>query len=99
MSSQALQLAQHLRRQGFIVVLALTRPFAFEGPRRTVQANAHIEAMKEAAHLMVGIRRIRRIRGLKGLLLGPGGGLHWKSKNLIVQSGLSGNAAGVLMIL
>lgn len=49
-----LQLVNHLRRQGFFVAVALTRPFAFEGARKLEQADTLIEAMEEVAHLMVG---------------------------------------------
>lgn len=48
-----LQLVNHLRRQGFFVSVALTRPFGFEGVRKLEQADALIEAMEEVAHLVV----------------------------------------------
>ncbi|MEW5307186.1 MAG: hypothetical protein WDW36_009594 [Sanguina aurantia] len=56
-STLMLQLARHLRRQGFFVASALTRPFAFEGPRKMEQADALIESLQEVAHLMVVIEQ------------------------------------------
>lgn len=49
-----LQLVNHLRRRGYFVAVALTRPFAFEGARKREQADTLIETMEEVAHLMVG---------------------------------------------
>ena len=48
-----LQLAASLRRAGFFVVAALTRPFDFEGRRRLEEADALIEAMADVAQLTV----------------------------------------------
>ena len=55
---QLLQLVNHLRRHGFFVGVALTRPFRFEGARRMEQADALIEIMEEVASLTVSTRRI-----------------------------------------
>jgi len=49
-----LQVVNHLRRCGFFVGVALTRPFAFEGARKAEQADALIEAMEDVASLVVG---------------------------------------------
>jgi hypothetical protein len=43
---QVLQLANYLKRQGCFVVVALTRPFDFEGLRKLEQADALIEALQ-----------------------------------------------------
>lgn len=43
---QVLQLANYLKRQGCFVVVALTRPFDFEGLRKLEQAGALIEALQ-----------------------------------------------------
>eukprot|EP00967_Tisochrysis_lutea_P004065 scaffold4843_cov18-Tisochrysis_lutea.AAC.1 len=48
-----LQLVNHLRRQGFFVAVALTRPFGFEGNRKMEQADALVEAMEEVSNLVV----------------------------------------------
>jgi hypothetical protein len=48
-----LQLAAYLRRAGYFVVAALTRPFDFEGRRRLEEADALIEAMSDVAQLTV----------------------------------------------
>lgn len=48
-----LQLARHLRRQGYFVAVALTRPFEFEGARKLEAADTLIAAMQEVAHLVV----------------------------------------------
>lgn len=43
-----------LRRRGFFVAVALTRPFGFEGPRKLEAADALVGALEEVAHLVVG---------------------------------------------
>ena len=48
-----LQAVNHLRRNGFFVCVALTRPVSFEGPRKLEQADALIEAMEDVASLVV----------------------------------------------
>ncbi|GIL57651.1 hypothetical protein Vafri_12844, partial [Volvox africanus] len=50
-----LQLVRHLRRQGYFVAAALTRPFEFEGTRRLEAADTLISMMEEVAHLVVVI--------------------------------------------
>ncbi|GIL90961.1 hypothetical protein Vretimale_17091 [Volvox reticuliferus] len=50
-----LQLVRHLRRQGYFVAAALTRPFEFEGTRRLEAADTLISIMEEVAHLVVVI--------------------------------------------
>lgn len=50
-----LQVVNHLRRCGFFVGVALTRPFAFEGARKAEQADTLIEAMEDVASLVVGL--------------------------------------------
>jgi hypothetical protein len=54
-STMLLQLASHLRRAGYFVVAALTRPFDFEGRRRLEEADALIEAMCDVAQLTVRV--------------------------------------------
>jgi hypothetical protein len=48
-----LQAAAYLRRSGYFVVAALTRPFDFEGRRRLEEADALIEALRDVAQLAV----------------------------------------------
>lgn len=48
-----LQLVNHLRRCGYFVAVALTRPFTFEGARKLEQADALIEAMEDVAAMVV----------------------------------------------
>jgi cell division GTPase FtsZ len=48
-----LQLASHLRRAGYFVAAALTRPFDFEGRRKLEEADALIEALEDVAQLTV----------------------------------------------
>jgi hypothetical protein len=50
--AQLLQIASYLRQAGFFVVVALTRPFEFEG-RRKVEADALIQALQDVAQLVV----------------------------------------------
>jgi hypothetical protein len=50
---QLLQVAAYLRRTGFFVVAALTRPFEFEGRRKLEEADALIEALQDVAQLVV----------------------------------------------
>lgn len=50
---QMLQLVNHLRRCGYFVAVALTRPFTFEGARKLEQADALIEAMEDVAAMVV----------------------------------------------
>lgn len=50
-----LQIAAYLRRTGFFVVAALTRPFDFEGRRKLEEADALIEALQDVAQLVVSI--------------------------------------------
>ncbi|GLC61462.1 hypothetical protein PLESTB_001758900 [Pleodorina starrii] len=54
-SPMLLQLVRHLRRQGYFVAAALTRPFEFEGARRLEAADTLISVMEEVAHLVVVI--------------------------------------------
>ncbi|KXZ44556.1 hypothetical protein GPECTOR_65g174 [Gonium pectorale] len=54
-SPMLLQLVRHLRRQGYFVAAALTRPFEFEGARRLEAADTLISTMQEVAHLVVVI--------------------------------------------
>jgi hypothetical protein len=53
LSLQLLQVAAYLRRTGFFVVAALTRPFEFEGRRKLEEADALIEALQDVAQLVV----------------------------------------------
>lgn len=48
-----MQVVNHLRRQGFFVAVALTRPFGFEGQRKLEQADTLVEALEQVAHLVV----------------------------------------------
>lgn len=67
-----LQAVSHLRRNGFFVCVALTRPFSFEGPRKLEQADALIEAMEDVASLVVTIDQnvlVRARSGLRGLII------------------------------
>ena len=48
-----LQVVNHLRRCGYFVGVAVTKPFAFEGARKAEQADALIEAMEDVASLVV----------------------------------------------
>ncbi len=50
-----LQLVNHLRRRGFFVAVALTRPFRFEGARKLEQADALVETLEQVAHLVVSV--------------------------------------------
>mmetsp|Transcript_6724 Transcript_6724/g.14841 ORF Transcript_6724/g.14841 Transcript_6724/m.14841 type:complete len:727 (-) Transcript_6724:464-2644(-) len=50
-----LQLVNHLRRQGYFVGVALTRPFGFEGRIKLEQADALIEHMEHVASFVVVI--------------------------------------------
>ncbi|KAG2484764.1 hypothetical protein HYH03_016418 [Edaphochlamys debaryana] len=50
-----LQLVRHLRRCGYFVAVALTRPFEFEGARKLEAADALISTLEEVAHLVVVI--------------------------------------------
>jgi hypothetical protein len=43
-----------LRRSGHVVVVALTRPFGFEGPRKLEAADALVELLETVAQLVVG---------------------------------------------
>ncbi|GBF92940.1 hypothetical protein Rsub_05776 [Raphidocelis subcapitata] len=52
-SPMLLQTAAYLRRSGYFVVAALTRPFEFEGRRRLEEADALIEALCDVAQLTV----------------------------------------------
>lgn len=52
-STMLLQLASYLRRCGYFVVAAMTRPFDFEGRRRLEEADALIEALSDVAQLTV----------------------------------------------
>jgi hypothetical protein len=52
---QLLQVAAYLRRTGFFVVAALTRPFEFEGRRKLEEADALIEALQDVAQLVVSV--------------------------------------------
>lgn len=54
---QLLQVAAYLRRTGFFVVTALTRPFEFEGRRKLEEADALIEALQDVAQLVVSAAR------------------------------------------
>lgn len=54
MCLQLLQIAAYLRRTGFFVVTAVTRPFDFEGRRKLEEADALIEALQDVAQLVVG---------------------------------------------
>ena len=51
--TQMLQVVSHLRRSGYFVGVALTKPFAFEGARKAEQADALVEAMEDVASLVV----------------------------------------------
>ncbi len=62
---QMLQIVNHLRRSGYFVGVALTKPFAFEGARKAEQADALVEAMEDGASLVVG-REDGAGRGSKG---------------------------------
>lgn len=98
MCPQLLQLVRHLRRQGYFVAAALTRPFEFEGSRRLEAADALITTLEEVAHLVV--RRAGGRHGVEGPGIGradPGGqtqggqqGLQacceaWKVAHLVVR--------------
>ena len=50
-----LQVVSHLRRSGYFVGVALTKPFAFEGARKAEQADALVEAMEDVASLVVRV--------------------------------------------
>eukprot|EP00775_Hariotina_reticulata_P011696 gene11695-11840_t len=50
-----LQLASYLRQIGFFVVVALTKPFEFEGRRKVDEADALIEALQDVAQLVVAV--------------------------------------------
>eukprot|EP00878_Enallax_costatus_P030460 GHUV01033165.1.p1 GENE.GHUV01033165.1~~GHUV01033165.1.p1 ORF type:complete len:328 (+),score=85.69 GHUV01033165.1:149-1132(+) len=56
-STLLLQIAAYLRRTGFFVVTAVTRPFEFEGRRKLEEADALIEALQDVAQLVVGFSR------------------------------------------
>jgi predicted alpha/beta-hydrolase family hydrolase len=64
-STLLLQLAAFLRRSGYFVVAALTRPFDFEGRRRLEEADALIEALSDVAQLTVG----RKLLGVGASML------------------------------
>lgn len=51
--AQLLQIAAYLRRTGFFVVTAVTRPFEFAGRRKLEEADALIEALQDVAQLVV----------------------------------------------
>lgn len=53
---QLLQVANYMRRTGYFVVAALTRPFEFEGRRKLEEADALIEALQDVAQLVVSSR-------------------------------------------
>lgn len=55
-ATMVLQLVSFLRRHGFFVVAAMTRPFEFEGLRKVEQADALIEALEDVAHLVAVVR-------------------------------------------
>lgn len=50
---QLLQVASHMRRAGMFVVVAVTRPFDFEGRRKVEEASALVEALQDVANLVV----------------------------------------------
>ena len=59
---QMLQVAAHMRRQGYFVVAALTRPFDFEGRRKLEEADALVEALSEVAQLTVVVPQAVLVR-------------------------------------
>lgn len=78
---QLLQLVRHLRRQGYFVAAALTRPFEFEGSRRLEAADALITTLEEVAHLVVrraGVLVTARNRGWREAR--RGGGRAWTGR-------------------
>jgi hypothetical protein len=60
--TQMLQVAAHMRRQGYFVVAALTRPFDFEGRRKLEEADALVEALAEVAQLTVVVPQAVLVR-------------------------------------
>ena len=49
-------MCNHMKRLGYFVVVAITRPFEFEGSRKLEQADALIEVLAETAPIVVRIR-------------------------------------------
>jgi cell division GTPase FtsZ len=57
--SQLLQLVRELRAAGIFTAVAVTRPFAFEGPRKIEAADKLIALLRKSAHLVALIEQAR----------------------------------------
>ena len=55
---QLLHLAGRMRAAGLFTVVALTKPFAFEGPRKMEAASFLISQLAEASHFIAVVEQV-----------------------------------------
>lgn len=58
MAAQLLHLAGRLRAAGLFTIVAVTKPFAFEGPRKMEAATFLISQLAEATHLIAVVEQV-----------------------------------------
>ena len=61
MHAQLLHLAGKMRAAGFFAIVAVTKPFAFEGPRKMEAANFLISQLAEHANVVAVVEQVQAI--------------------------------------